>query len=869
MVKPEPGTTDWLWEHREYGKWRNQAAGILWIEGKPGSGKSVLAKSILEQGLPKLSSASKDGIICDWFYTTRGGDLLMAHRSLMRSILFQLLTQRPSLFHHFADEYRAAPPGTSEWVQVDSLKRILTSIATSGQHAICVVDAIDESEDEDQAEIQRKDVIQYFRSLTVDTSVSRMKFIILSRPTSDIEEEFWKLNVGKEISHIIMEVENAKAIKLVADAGILLIRQALHPLQTPFAGRSLSKVPQGLDPDDEDHFCADTRSFLVKNAQGVILWVSVVIKSLISSIELSRSTFPELRQEMEGLPVDIDRLYLRIITSLLAKLDDKGKAKARAALMWVSFANTLGPFNLVQLHEALAIPHSVQEGLEYPVSGNSDPMIYNQQRFKYWVEFRLYLRKLCGPLIETIREGEFSGGLGIKEGEIHNIRGTTLVQVLHRTAKDFLEGSGAPAAIAFTHRDAAEMVEEQVDTYLALAFPRPSEESRYFPLRSGVKHQGDLQNMYSKMASYLNRRGLYTSELASSVNGGRNHLEIAMSAKRVYHQHSIVHQVPYFSEWFRGTCDTLGVAATLCMDATCRDGLLVTTEIILRTMRRHRTWSHDSFNVDTNCFWYQLPHIALYWAVHFRLHEEARKLAAMARANPYDPPHYLWKRQWTEIGGQKLQVSPLELCAAKAGDELLLELMMQGADACPDFEELLHAETGKIDCCLECQNQRPITSLRGLKSNLRQTWQAIGGRSGEHSDAVTQKIDSLVLQAQASVAKPNINRLESAQKLINLVRECKASKDKSAVPTATDDHINVLNLVIRYIRVTSFGYRQLTKFFERDKSFRPAWSAARQTYRRFQSDEREPKRDGWDMLITALHETGNFPLTLGLPEVEI
>ncbi|KAH8745002.1 hypothetical protein F5883DRAFT_588400, partial [Diaporthe sp. PMI_573] len=378
VVNPEPGTTDWLWEHQEYGRWRNQAAGILWIEGKPGSGKSVLAKSILGQGLSKLSSASKDGIICDWFYTTRGGDLLMAHRSLMRSILFQLLKQRPSLFHHFADEYRAAPPGTSEWVQVDSMKRILTSIATSGQHAICVVDAMDESEDEFQAEIQRKDVIQYFRSLTVDPSVSRMKFIILSRPTSDIEEEFWKLNVGKEVSHIIMEIENTKAIELVADAGIRMIRQALHPLQTPFAGHSLSKVPQGLDPDDEDQFCADTRSFLVKNAQGVILWVSVVIKSLISSIELSRSTFPELRQEMEALPVDIDKLYLRIFTSLLAKLDDKGKAKARAALMWVSFANTIGSFNLFQLHEALAIPPSVEEALKYPVSGNSDPIIYNQ-----------------------------------------------------------------------------------------------------------------------------------------------------------------------------------------------------------------------------------------------------------------------------------------------------------------------------------------------------------------------------------------------------------------------------------------------------------------------------------------------------------
>lgn len=44
----EEGTTKWIWTHPSYKAWTKEESAILWIQGKPGSGKSVLAKAILE-----------------------------------------------------------------------------------------------------------------------------------------------------------------------------------------------------------------------------------------------------------------------------------------------------------------------------------------------------------------------------------------------------------------------------------------------------------------------------------------------------------------------------------------------------------------------------------------------------------------------------------------------------------------------------------------------------------------------------------------------------------------------------------------------------------------------------------------------------
>ncbi|KAI8943984.1 hypothetical protein F4801DRAFT_585923 [Xylaria longipes] len=73
----------------------------LWIQGKPGSGKSVLAKSILAE-----TFTASDAVMASWFYSKRGGVVGMSHTYMLRSACYQLLQQRKELFASCARIYR-------------------------------------------------------------------------------------------------------------------------------------------------------------------------------------------------------------------------------------------------------------------------------------------------------------------------------------------------------------------------------------------------------------------------------------------------------------------------------------------------------------------------------------------------------------------------------------------------------------------------------------------------------------------------------------------------------------------------------------------------------------------------------------------
>jgi len=98
-----------------------------------------------------------------------------------------MLLQRPVLFTHFKPIYRQYKPGSKEWITLPILMQILLSIAKSGVAALCVVDAMDESEDRKTAEEQSVTVLSQFSILVSNAPQSRMKFIVLSRPSFDIE----------------------------------------------------------------------------------------------------------------------------------------------------------------------------------------------------------------------------------------------------------------------------------------------------------------------------------------------------------------------------------------------------------------------------------------------------------------------------------------------------------------------------------------------------------------------------------------------------------------------------------------------------------------------------------------------------------
>jgi len=506
IAPAEEGTIDWIWLHPSYVEWNNATSAILWIQGKPGSGKSVLAKSIVERTTSTLSNsrtvqlhACEKTFVCDWYYSSRGGKELMAHRSLMRSLLYQLLQHRPPAFKFFKSRYRLVEPCSEQWATIDNLEEILSDAAKSGIQATCVIDAMDESQDGTEPDQRRQKLLQHFSALVTDVSSSRFKFIILSRPYPDIEKHFSYHRLDYDNLHIItLERENGPAIAKVVELGILDLQRAMHPRAAAARGmhtrakrrgfQAQARHTQQLLSQREKELFEKIREYLLANASGVILWVSLILTTLKSLIASGIFTLLNLKETLETLPIDLMDLYRHIIKLVMGDHDHKRLSLARKALMLVSGANAYGSLTISELHEALALP----EDLDTITTANAISLIEDQKLpigDGDWTELRTRLRLLCGPLIEVIRatDRKQSSERLYDEDEVD---GSDVVQLLHRTTKDVLANPQEAHELVFSEKDATDLVKRILRSYRAIVLPDEDAGSPILKIGLSVQDHG-------------------------------------------------------------------------------------------------------------------------------------------------------------------------------------------------------------------------------------------------------------------------------------------------------------------------------------------------------------------------------------------
>lgn len=271
------------------------------------------------------------------------------------------------------------------------------------------------------------------------------------------------------------------------ESGIGSVRRAMHPFTDHYdnnesssgQGQAKQRVEtpqQRRSREQEEKECQKMKSYLESHANGVILWVTVIISILNTEVESGAFTFRRLHEKMEKLPRALQSLYASIIRDLSSKLDGHGWRTARKALMWVSGANTFHSLTAIQLREALAIPEGFSELVE-----QDDPIEPNFIPIDEWTEFRYHLRKLCRPLIEIIRP---AAQRTVVQGEnaIEGVLPSDRVQLLRRTVKDFLADPVASEGLFFTGKDAIQRVRDDSQTYIAVVLPKS--QTPYVPFLS-------------------------------------------------------------------------------------------------------------------------------------------------------------------------------------------------------------------------------------------------------------------------------------------------------------------------------------------------------------------------------------------------
>ncbi|KAL8808792.1 MAG: hypothetical protein Q9200_004023 [Gallowayella weberi] len=257
------GTCKWIFHSEDetpryqpwadFRNWLEKGTGAYWVSGKPGAGKSTLMKYVYEEKRTReLLDSWKDPATPD---VTRQSDQSGFYES-------------PSTLAAWTDRRL-----------LSTLKLMLDRRPASAY--LCVfIDGLDEFIGDEDLLL---DIIRLF------VSTPRLKVCVSSRPEQASREEFRRCYQ--------LRVQDLNREDFAA-----IIQRKLIPT-----------VRQWMDAEDDLFY--GLKSLLIKKAQGVWLWLDLIIKDLIKGAR-DGDTFEELYARLERTPNNIKGLYNQKLQSI-------------------------------------------------------------------------------------------------------------------------------------------------------------------------------------------------------------------------------------------------------------------------------------------------------------------------------------------------------------------------------------------------------------------------------------------------------------------------------------------------------------------------------------------------------------------------
>ncbi|KAH8978856.1 hypothetical protein EDB92DRAFT_373101 [Lactarius akahatsu] len=185
------GTAEWFCDGNTFEEWM-AAGSLLWIHGKPGSGKSVLCSTIIQ----KTTALYKDGLasMAYFYFDFRDVDK-RSRRNLLPSLLVQLSTRSDPFCDVLSRLHKAHDDGARQ-PSDRALMGCLTEMLTLPDQGpvYLILDALDECPNTSSA---REQVLDFVRDL-VDLRLPSLRICVTSRREVDIEDA-----IGSVASHSI------------------------------------------------------------------------------------------------------------------------------------------------------------------------------------------------------------------------------------------------------------------------------------------------------------------------------------------------------------------------------------------------------------------------------------------------------------------------------------------------------------------------------------------------------------------------------------------------------------------------------------------------------------------------------------------
>ncbi|RSL45126.1 hypothetical protein CEP51_016133 [Fusarium floridanum] len=415
QIKEAENTFEWILQSNKpnlsgpavnFVQWlRSQKPGdnTYWISGKPGSGKSTLmkflyrhpqTKSILKQWADK-----KKLVMCGFYFWISGGSpMLKSQLGLLRSLVFEVLKGNPALIEVACQErYNAVTKenqyGPRTWTVEELLETLkkATSHGRSDTRFCFFIDGLDEYEGQPQ------DMIYLIRKFPKSPDI---KFCLASRKWNAFIDEFGDEQSQKETPrHLFLEDLTREDIRKFVE-------------QKFRAERKFCQM-ESKNPRLSKQLIND----VVTKAEGVFLWVYLVVQSLIRGF-VNADSVKTIQDRLNSIPGDLPNYF----SAMLGNVESIYRADA-AKIYQIMASTTEQPY-LVMFHflwnsnphfglATAATPYSLQEIREMTQ------------------EMRPQLNARCTDLLDIIT---VSG--------VHPLWQYKVV-FLHRTVREYIEGQTA------------------------------------------------------------------------------------------------------------------------------------------------------------------------------------------------------------------------------------------------------------------------------------------------------------------------------------------------------------------------------------------------------------------------------------------
>lgn len=304
-----PGTCAWILEKQFYDDWKSQhdKAPILWVDGKPATGKSVLAGFVVDD-------LRQSGMSCSYYFFRHGDRSKSRLSACLRSLAFQMalidLGIRDLLMKLQEDRTRVDHENERDLWRTLFVLGIFRA-ATVPHY--WVIDALDEC-----------------------TSFAPFLDSMLS-----------KMNPGTQLRIFIASRETPELCRCFASLGPRWHTQGHITAEetTPDIERIVTAKGEAFFTDSEESKKVLERR-IIEKSKGSFLWTLLVLDELSAAFSEE-----EIKRVLDEVPRGMEPLYHRALDTMA--LATRGKTLAKATLAWTTCV--MRPLTLRELQCALEI----------------------------------------------------------------------------------------------------------------------------------------------------------------------------------------------------------------------------------------------------------------------------------------------------------------------------------------------------------------------------------------------------------------------------------------------------------------------------------------------------------------------------------